>query len=55
MSIEPRLSEAEHAVPNFVVYCIQTSFEVNPTIVGVKIRHDFKWSYHNPLQTCTSL
>jgi hypothetical protein len=33
----------------------QNPFEVNLTIVGVKIGHDHKWGIHNPLQTCTSL
>jgi hypothetical protein len=27
-------------------------FEVNLTIVGVKIRHDHKWGYRSPVQTC---
>jgi hypothetical protein len=30
----------------------QNPFEINLTIVGVKIRHDFKWDYHNPLLGC---
>jgi hypothetical protein len=29
----------------------QNPFEINLTIVGVKIRHDFKWDYLNPIQT----
>jgi hypothetical protein len=32
----------------------QNPFEVNLTIVAVKIGHDDKWGCHKPLQTCTS-
>jgi hypothetical protein len=37
------------------VIITQNPFEVNLTIVGVKIGHDHKWDIYNPLQTCTSL
>jgi hypothetical protein len=33
----------------------QNPFEVNLTILGVKIGHDHKWGYHNPIQACAGL
>jgi hypothetical protein len=35
--------------------CTQNPFEVNLTIVGVKIRHDYKWDYDTLVKICMGL